>query len=109
MISGGSYICDTSYFVAKRNAKVLKTEKEERPQKNASVTNEKDITFDKANRQDVNDPHHDRLVITLYIANHFFRRILVNRGPSVNIMLIDAWKGMNIHESEIVKSVGLGV
>ena len=52
----------------------------------------------------IQDPHRDRLVITLYNANYFVRRILVDRVSSVNIILLDALKRMNIPESEISKS-----
>lgn len=40
VISGGSDICRTSYFVAKKHVSVSKTEKEEKSRKNTSVTNE---------------------------------------------------------------------
>lgn len=73
-----------------------KSEKEERHRKNTSITNKKEIIFDKTDREDIMDPHHDGLVITLYIANHFFRRIVVDRGSSVNIILLNALKRMNI-------------
>ena len=71
--------------------------------KNTSITNHKEITFDKKDRKNVQDPHHDGFVITLYIVNHFVRRILVNGGSSINIILMDDLKRMNIHEAEIVK------
>ncbi|XP_023749270.1 uncharacterized protein LOC111897549 [Lactuca sativa] len=103
MISGGSDICGTSYAAAKRHAMLSKIEKEKGPQKNTSIKNDKEITFDEADRQDIQDPHHDGLVITLYIANYFFRRILIDGGSSVNIILVDALKRMNIPESEIVR------
>ena len=61
--------------------------------------NEKDITFDETDKVDIQDPHHARLVITLYIVNHFVRRILVDRGSSINIILLDALKRTNILES----------
>ena len=60
-------------------------EKEKGTQKNTSITNKKQIPFDESDRQDVYHLHHDGLVITLYIANHFVRRILIDRGSSVNI------------------------
>ncbi|XP_023757545.1 uncharacterized protein LOC111906037 [Lactuca sativa] len=103
VIFGGSDICSTSYSAAKRHTKVSKTKKEKGPQKNTSITNEKVITFDEADREDIHDPHNDGLVITLYIVNHFFIRILVDRGYSVNIILLDTLKRMKISESEIVR------
>ena len=68
-----------------------------------SVTSEKEITFDEVDREDIRDPHHDRLVITLFVTNHFVKRILVDGGFLVNIILLEAIKRINIPESEIVK------
>ena len=98
-----SDICGTSYSSEKRHAKVSKAEKEERPQKNMTITNEKDITFDETDRTDLQEPHHDGLVITLYIANHFFRTILVDGGSSISIILLDALKRMNILKFKVVR------
>ncbi|XP_023749791.1 uncharacterized protein LOC111898097 [Lactuca sativa] len=103
VISGGSNICGTSYFQAKRQNKVSKTEKENRSRKNTLVSKKKEITLDETDREGIQDPHHDGLMITMYIANQFVRRILVDRVSSVNIVLLDALKRMNILESEIIK------
>lgn len=46
-------------------------EKEETQRNNAFLTNKKEISFDEDDMKDVLDPHHDDLVITLYVANHF--------------------------------------
>ena len=80
-----------------------KAKKEENPQKNTSIIKGKEITFDETDRIDIQDPHHDRLVIILYTTNHFIRRILVDGGSLVNIILLDALTRMNIMESEIIK------
>ena len=66
------------------------------------VSSEKEITFYETDREGIQDPHHDRLVIKLHMVNHFARRILVDRGSSANIVLLDALKRMNIQESEII-------
>ena len=42
-------------------------------------------------------------MITLYMANHFVRRILVDGGSLVNKILLDALERINIPESEIIK------
>ncbi|XP_023758741.1 uncharacterized protein LOC111907173 [Lactuca sativa] len=102
MISGVSDICGTSYSAEKGHAKVSKMENEKGPQKNTMITNQKEIMFDETDMLDVQDPHHNGLLITLYIANHFVRRLLVDGGSSVNIILVDALKIMSILESEIV-------
>lgn len=46
VINGGSKICGTSYSIAKTHAKISKVEKEERTEKNTSITSKKEITFD---------------------------------------------------------------
>lgn len=56
-------------------------QKEERPQKNMLVMNDKETTFDEADREDLQDPDHDRLVITLFIANHLSKGSLSMEDP----------------------------
>ena len=46
-------------------------EKEERPRKNAFLTDKKDTCFNKDNKEDMLDPEHDGVVITLYVLTHF--------------------------------------
>ncbi|XP_076960954.1 uncharacterized protein LOC143637445 [Bidens hawaiensis] len=103
-ISGGSDICGTSYSATKRNANQRKLEVADRPTKTSILTKERIISFDESDRVDVQDPHHDSLVITLYVANHYVRRILVDGGSSVNIIQLDVLKKINIPEDEIVPS-----
>jgi hypothetical protein len=100
-ISGGSDICGTSYSTAKRHAKESKSEKGDRPTKRVTLVEGKTISFDEDDMTGVQDPHHDGLVITLYVANHFVRRILIDGGSSVNIIQLEALKKMNIPDSEI--------
>ena len=50
VISGGSDICGTSYSAAKRDTKVSKAEKDERPRKNTPITSKKEITCDEQDR-----------------------------------------------------------
>ncbi|KAI3810646.1 hypothetical protein L1987_20268 [Smallanthus sonchifolius] len=101
-MSGGSDICGTSYSAAKRNAKEEKSEKGDRTTKSSSLTEKKVICFDDGDRDDVQDPHHDGLVITLYISNHFIRRILIDGQSSVNIIQLEVLKRMGIPDSKIV-------
>ncbi|KAI3821347.1 hypothetical protein L1987_08913 [Smallanthus sonchifolius] len=101
-ISGGSDICGTSYSTAKRNANEAKTEQGDRPIRTSNLTEEKVISFDVDDRNDVQDPHHDGLVITLYIANHFIWRILIDGGSSVNIIQHEVLKRMGISDSKII-------
>lgn len=66
------------------------------PKKNAFLTNKKEISFYEYDMENVFDPHHDGLVKTLYVANHFVRRILINGGSSVNIILLETPNKINI-------------
>ncbi|XP_021990920.1 uncharacterized protein LOC110887651 [Helianthus annuus] len=100
-ISGGSDICGTSYSTAKRHAKEAKAERGDKPTGMTMLTNDKVITFDSDDRDNIQDPHHDRLVITLYVANHFVLRILVDNGSSVNIIQLETFKKMDIPQTEI--------
>jgi hypothetical protein len=63
------------------------------------LTEGKTISFDDEDMYNVQDPHHDGLVITLYIANHFVRRILIDGGSSVNIIQLETLKKMYIPDS----------
>ncbi|KAI3786389.1 hypothetical protein L1987_40030 [Smallanthus sonchifolius] len=101
-ISGGSDICGTSYSAAKRNAKEAKTENGDKPIRTSSLTEEKVICFDEEDINNIQDPHHDGLVITLYVANHFIRRILIDGGSSVNIIQHEVLKKMGIPDFEII-------
>lgn len=67
----GFDICRTSYSIVKRNAKASKIEKKENPWKKAFLTDKKEILLDEDDRKHVLDPHHDGLVITFYVSNHF--------------------------------------
>lgn len=71
-------------------------ENEDRPRKNALLTDIKEISFNEHDTKKVLDPHHDGLVITFYVANHFVRRILIHGGSSVNIIMLETLNKMNI-------------
>ncbi|XP_022014513.1 uncharacterized protein LOC110914010 [Helianthus annuus] len=100
-ISEGSDICGTSYSTAKRHAKEAKAERGDKPTRMTTLTTDKLITFDSDDRDSIQNPHHDGLVITLYIANHFLRRIMVGNGSSVNIIQLETLKRMKIPQMEI--------
>ncbi|XP_022007254.2 uncharacterized protein LOC110906428 [Helianthus annuus] len=101
-ISRGSDICGTSFSAAKRHTNETKLENGDRPIRTSTLTDQKIISFDKDDNVNIQDPHHDGLVITLFIANHFVRRILIDGGSSVNIIQLNVLKKMNIPESEII-------
>ncbi|KAD6796232.1 hypothetical protein E3N88_07128 [Mikania micrantha] len=100
-ISGGSDICGTSNSAARKHPIEAKMENGERPTKTSTLTTETVVSFEEQDRENILDPHHDGLVITLYVANHYVRRILIDGGSSVNIIQLETLKRMNIPESEI--------
>ncbi|XP_076903326.1 uncharacterized protein LOC143558367 [Bidens hawaiensis] len=102
MIFGGSDICGTSYSAAKKYAKECKLENGERPINTFTMAEQRIISFDEDDRVNVQDPHYDVLVITLFISNHYVRRILIDGGSSVNIIQLEVLRMMNIPELEIV-------
>ncbi|KAI3695247.1 hypothetical protein L1987_78239 [Smallanthus sonchifolius] len=87
---------------SKKNAKEAKTEKGDRPIRTSSWTEEKVISFDEDDIDNVQDAHHDGLVITLYIANHFIRRILIDGGSSMNIIQHDVLNRLGIPDFKII-------
>lgn len=71
-------------------------EKEESPRNNIAITDKDKVTFSEDERDSILDPSHDGLVMTLYIANHYVRRILADEGSSVKIILQENLLKMNI-------------
>ncbi|XP_074283532.1 uncharacterized protein LOC141608079 [Silene latifolia] len=51
----------------------------------------------------ISDLHHDGLVITMQISTARVLRILVDGGSSVNLIMLDVLKAMNIDEDQIIK------
>ncbi|XP_076902705.1 uncharacterized protein LOC143557545 [Bidens hawaiensis] len=102
VISRGSNICGTSYSASKRNANIAKSKKPEGRVKAMTLPKEAGVLFDDEEWNNIQGPHHDGLVITLYISNSFVSRVLVDNGSSVNIIQLDTLKRMNIPESENV-------
>lgn len=96
-ISVGFDIYGTPYSTAKIQVKNSNMEKEDRPWKNAFLVEKRDISFDGDDNENVLDPQHDGLVIKLYVANHFIRRILVDGGSSINIILLETLKRWTSH------------
>nr|XP_043633418.1 uncharacterized protein LOC122604605 [Erigeron canadensis] len=89
---GGSEVCGTSYSAAKSNAKEAKSKKGDKPLPKSNVLRMDKVTFEEDDMDNIQDPHHDGLVITLYVANHFVRRILIDNGSSVNIIRLEPSK-----------------
>nr|XP_043639266.1 uncharacterized protein LOC122610337 [Erigeron canadensis] len=99
-ISGGSEVCGTTYSAAKRLATQSKADKGERSVKKASISDSDIISFEE-DFDDIMEPHHDGLVITPFIANHYVRRILIDNGSSVNIIKMETLRRKDISEEDI--------
>ena len=68
-----------------------------------SVTGRSEINFSEDARENVQDPNHDGLLITLHIVNLLVKRILIGGGSSANIILLDNLKRMKIPDSYIFR------
>ncbi|KAK9070807.1 hypothetical protein SSX86_011209 [Deinandra increscens subsp. villosa] len=86
----------------KRHAREAKSDVPRKPVKTSIQKDAKDVTFGEDDMCNVMDPHHDGLVITLYIANHYVKRILIDGGSSVNIIQLEALTKMGIPQDQIV-------
>ncbi|XP_074267007.1 uncharacterized protein LOC141590308 [Silene latifolia] len=61
------------------------------------------ITFSDCDLVGVPDIHHDGLVISMQIGTANVRRILVDGGSSMNLIMLDVHKAMKIKEDQITK------
>ncbi|KAI3797991.1 hypothetical protein L1987_33257 [Smallanthus sonchifolius] len=94
-ISGGFDICGTSHSAAKRNAKEAKTEQGDRPIRTSSLNEEKVISFNVDDMDDVQDPYHDGLAKdVLETKEHDVKEVSLDaENPDVKILV-----GSNIPE-----------
>ncbi|XP_074306463.1 uncharacterized protein LOC141641709 [Silene latifolia] len=61
------------------------------------------ITFSDCDLAGVLNIHHDGLIITMQIGTANVRRILVDGGSSVNLIMLDVLKAMKIKEDQITR------
>ncbi|XP_074290832.1 uncharacterized protein LOC141617538 [Silene latifolia] len=61
------------------------------------------ITFGDCDLVGIPGLHHNGLVISMQIGTAIVRRILVDRGSSVNLIMLDVLKAMKINEDQITK------
>ncbi|TXG52679.1 hypothetical protein EZV62_021848 [Acer yangbiense] len=59
------------------------------------------ISFNEGNVVDVHHPHEDALVVHLVIANHEVRRILVDTGSSIDILLYSTFKRIGLKKHQM--------
>ncbi|XP_062118902.1 uncharacterized protein LOC133832597 [Humulus lupulus] len=105
VIIGGSEVSGVTHSVAKRHARHTNWIKGESSgtKKNTINLPAQTISFSTTKLTRLLSPHHDALVIALYIANCLTKRILIDNGSSVNILFLSALREMGIDESKIIK------
>ncbi|XP_060972387.1 uncharacterized protein LOC133038303 [Cannabis sativa] len=101
IITGGSKVSGVTQSAAKKHARQANWTKGETSR--TSSLPEQTISFTTSESTRLLNPHHDALVISLYIANYLTKRILVDNGSSANILFLSALREMGIDESKIVR------
>ncbi|XP_074300132.1 uncharacterized protein LOC141631347 [Silene latifolia] len=101
VITGGSEICGLTYSVAKRHATETK---EDKPEFSLRVSRQDllAISFDVADVPDEAEHHHDALIISLSIGNRLVKKILVDTGSSVNLIMMETLKNIGFSEKDLV-------
>ncbi|XP_074299359.1 uncharacterized protein LOC141630436 [Silene latifolia] len=102
VITGGSELCGLTYSAAKRHATRTKGD---RPENSCRINcqNMPSVTFDKTDAGSAPEQHHDALIITLPIANCEVKKILVDTGSFVNLIMLETLKAMGFTEKDIAK------
>ncbi|XP_074305755.1 uncharacterized protein LOC141640977 [Silene latifolia] len=98
VITGGSELSGLTYSAAKRRV----TEgKGDHPETSCTVS-QSDlpmVTFDETD----GEQHHDTLTITLSIGNCTVRKVLVDTGSSVNLIMFETLKVMSFDKENLIK------
>ncbi|XP_074283693.1 uncharacterized protein LOC141608229 [Silene latifolia] len=97
IINGGSEIYGLTSSAAK---KIARTPQTKSPYKSGNIP---PITFSDYDLVGIPDLHHDGLVISMQVGTANVRRILVDGGSSVNLIMLDVLKAMKINEEQITK------
>ncbi|XP_074310521.1 uncharacterized protein LOC141646549 [Silene latifolia] len=92
VITGGSELCGLTYSAAKRHATRTKRDI---PENSCRINRQNlpSVTFDETDAGSALEQHHDALIITLPIENCELRKILVDTGSSVNLIMLETLKG----------------
>ena len=59
------------------------------------------LTFTDADAEGVRFPHHDHLVVSALIRNHFVHRCLIDDGSSVDILYLDVFEKLRINPQSL--------
>ncbi|XP_070028643.1 uncharacterized protein [Nicotiana sylvestris] len=100
VISGGEDINCVMYTTANKVSKVTITH----GKRVRHVLEEESITFDDADADGVLSPHNDALVISLPVHDTNVKRVLIDPGSSVNIILLRVLREMQAEDKLIPKA-----
>ncbi|XP_057808714.1 uncharacterized protein LOC131023186 [Salvia miltiorrhiza] len=109
VISGGSEVSRITHSAAKRHTRQARSNKagEDVPSRAKTGLPTQTISFQTTESDKLLNPHHDALVISIYIANCLTKRVLIDNGSSANIMFISAFREMGLSESSITKKTAV--
>ncbi|XP_074277100.1 uncharacterized protein LOC141600752 [Silene latifolia] len=96
-INGGSEICGLTSSATKKIARTPQTKS------TCKSNNIPSVTFSDCDLVGIPDIHHDGLIISMQIGTANVRRILVEGGSPVNLIMLDVLKAMKIKEDQIIK------
>ncbi|XP_074298831.1 uncharacterized protein LOC141629782 [Silene latifolia] len=102
VITGGSELSGLTYSTAKRRAIEGKGDHPETSCK-VSQSDLPMVTFDEANAGNEAEQHHDALTITLFIGNCTVRKVLLDTGSSVNLIMFETLKVMGFDKENLIK------
>ncbi|XP_070014774.1 uncharacterized protein [Nicotiana sylvestris] len=100
IISGGEEINGVTYTATKKVSKITITY----GKRVRRVLEEESITFDDADADGVLTPQNDALVIYLLVHDTNVKRVLINPGSSVNIILLRVINEMQVEDKLIPKA-----
>lgn len=99
-LAEGSEICGATDSQAKRIAR--------RKDKQISIVDKQDddmttLVFDETDREQVNEPRHDSLVISLPVGNCLIKRVMIDNGSAAKIMTKSTLQEIGLAESDMIK------
>ncbi|XP_070004362.1 uncharacterized protein [Nicotiana sylvestris] len=100
VISGGEDINGISYTAANKISKVTITQKK----RVWNILEEDNITFNDADVDGILTPHNNALVISLIVYDANVKRVLIDSGSSVNIILLRVLRKMKAEDKVIPKA-----
>ncbi|XP_057780215.1 uncharacterized protein LOC130998827 [Salvia miltiorrhiza] len=109
VISGGSEVSGITHSAAKKHTRQARSSRTGENVTGQAMANQptQTISFQTTESDKLLNPHHDALVISIYIANCLTKRVLIDNGSSANIMFINAFREMGLNESNITRKTAV--